>query len=272
MSDNKTAPCARIPMNPQNSRPMVTSQMKADCIGEFEFTIQDACGECIDTGADEDCEVCQGGIEYERKVTVPWNTCKQIYKRMAESAAAGFTQSNEQGDYREYLEWAESVIEELDPHGIGIYPEDLAKAAMALPSHGITQLAVPKGWKLVPIQMTDEMWDAVRAGQSCTTDLIWKRALEAAPEPPPYVKGTEQERQCSHCGGFTDLCDDCGYETNPEASGQKDSQLTECDWCHEKYPDEMLQNETQSGDSICNSCVEKLDRDEGQRNSFGGPA
>ena len=35
---------------------------------------------------DEDCEVCQGGIEYEQKVTVPWTTCKQIYKRMAESA------------------------------------------------------------------------------------------------------------------------------------------------------------------------------------------
>lgn len=77
---------SRILMDPRNSRPMVTSQMKADCIGEFEFTIQAECGECIDTGADEDCEVCQGGIQYERKVTVPWDTCKQIYKRMAESA------------------------------------------------------------------------------------------------------------------------------------------------------------------------------------------
>ncbi|WP_138436374.1 hypothetical protein [Marinobacter shengliensis] len=40
----------------------------------------------------------------------------------------------EQWDYRVYLKWAESVIEKLDPHGIGIYPEDLAKEARALPT------------------------------------------------------------------------------------------------------------------------------------------
>jgi hypothetical protein len=170
--------------------------MKADCIGEFEFTIQAECGECIDTGADDDCEVCQGGIQYERKVTVPWDTCKQIYKRMAEIAAAGVTLRNEQWDYRVYLKWAESVIEKLDPNGIGMLADDLAKEAMVLPNPRTTQLTVPEGWKLVPWQLNEEMVKAFnradawfRNGIGQSPDTQWRQMLKAAPQPPTGQEG-----------------------------------------------------------------------------------
>ena len=60
--------------------------MKAECIGEFSFTIPDHCGECLDVGADSDCPVCGGEIEYQRQVDVPWDTCKEIYKAMLAAA------------------------------------------------------------------------------------------------------------------------------------------------------------------------------------------
>ena len=77
---------ARAQQSGEGREPVITNEMKAECMGEFEFTIEAECGECIDVGEDEDCEVCQGGIVYERKVTVPWTTCKEIYKRMTKCA------------------------------------------------------------------------------------------------------------------------------------------------------------------------------------------
>ena len=76
----------RAQQSGEGREPVITNEMKAECMGEFEFTIEAECGECIDVGEDEDCEVCQGGIVYERKVTVPWTTCKEIYKRMTKCA------------------------------------------------------------------------------------------------------------------------------------------------------------------------------------------
>ncbi|HHM4783744.1 TPA: hypothetical protein ACRNW4_004615 [Pseudomonas aeruginosa] len=64
----------------------VTSSMKAECIGEFSFYIRAACAECLDVGTDSDCHVCGGDIEYDQKIDVPWDTCKEIYKTMLAAA------------------------------------------------------------------------------------------------------------------------------------------------------------------------------------------
>lgn len=64
----------------------VTSSMKAECIGEFSFYIRAACAECLDVGTDSDCHVCGGDIEYDQKIDVPWDTCKEIYKAMLAAA------------------------------------------------------------------------------------------------------------------------------------------------------------------------------------------
>lgn len=69
-----------------NGRPEVTNSMKANCIGEFSFTIPMVCGECVTGTADKDCEVCAGEVEYLQSVSVPWDTCKEIYKAMANAA------------------------------------------------------------------------------------------------------------------------------------------------------------------------------------------
>lgn len=64
----------------------VTNEMKAQCIGEFSFTQESACTACHYDVPDEDCEVCNGEVHYDQKITVPWDTCKEIYKRMAKYA------------------------------------------------------------------------------------------------------------------------------------------------------------------------------------------
>nr|WP_286948314.1 DUF551 domain-containing protein [Pseudomonas sp. UBA6718] len=71
----------------------VTSAMKAECIGDFSFGVTMSCGECVDIGADSDCPVCGGEVEYEQKITVPWDTCKEIYKGMLAAAPAQGQQS-----------------------------------------------------------------------------------------------------------------------------------------------------------------------------------
>jgi hypothetical protein len=96
--------------------PVITNEMKAEFMGEFEFTIEAECGECIDTGEDEDCEVCQGGIVYERKVTVPWTTCKRIYKAMArfDSSRAAHPPIPTQGVPEEAIGRLEHLLEGIE--------------------------------------------------------------------------------------------------------------------------------------------------------------
>ncbi|KXS55120.1 MAG: hypothetical protein AWU57_466 [Marinobacter sp. T13-3] len=76
------------PVDPAPVRPpaTITDEMKAKCISEFEFTVEVPCGQCLVEGEDDECEVCHGEGSHERAVTVPWDTCKAIYKRMARYA------------------------------------------------------------------------------------------------------------------------------------------------------------------------------------------
>jgi len=77
------------PRYPLEKRPLITNEMKADAIGEFSITVEESCSACYFHVPQDDCEVCQGEVEYTRTVQVPWDTCKEIYKRMTQSAAAG---------------------------------------------------------------------------------------------------------------------------------------------------------------------------------------
>lgn len=76
-----------IPVDPRNGKPLVTSAMKATCIGEFHVDVACSC-EC-DPG--DECAVCcgQGAGTYTHKQDIPWTTIKDIYKTMAGVAAAG---------------------------------------------------------------------------------------------------------------------------------------------------------------------------------------
>lgn len=74
-----------IPM--RNGKPEITNKMKAECIGEFSIDIEMTCSACAyayDVSGDYvECEVCNGDINYIETRTIPWDTMKDIYKRMA---------------------------------------------------------------------------------------------------------------------------------------------------------------------------------------------
>jgi hypothetical protein len=76
----------QVPIDERSGKPLVTSAMKAACIGEFTFPMHRVCTECLEI-ADEECDVCGGEIDYIDQITVPWDTCKAIYKAMAMEAA-----------------------------------------------------------------------------------------------------------------------------------------------------------------------------------------
>ena len=78
-----------IPMDPRNGKPLVTSEMKAECIGGFSITEELTCTSCFYDEPQPGCEVCGGETTYEQNSTIPWATMKEIYKMMAESAAKG---------------------------------------------------------------------------------------------------------------------------------------------------------------------------------------
>lgn len=72
-----------IPM--RDGKPEITNEMKAECMGEFSMEVEHTCSACsLNAGGDDvECEVCNGDIHYTRSYTIPWDTVKAIYKRMA---------------------------------------------------------------------------------------------------------------------------------------------------------------------------------------------
>lgn len=65
---------AQIPLDPSSGKPRVTNEMKSLHIGEYRFSV------ALGIGVD--------GEQTEINVTVPWDTCKAIYKGMARTAMA----------------------------------------------------------------------------------------------------------------------------------------------------------------------------------------
>jgi hypothetical protein len=76
----------QIPIDQRTGKPLVSSAIKASCIGEFTFDREASCMACFEE-ADKTCEICAGEIDYVETITVPWDTCKKIYKAMAIEAA-----------------------------------------------------------------------------------------------------------------------------------------------------------------------------------------
>lgn len=56
-------------------------------LGEFEEEVEVACHECTSTGADEDCEFCEGSGTYTTKIEISWTTIKNIYALAVEKMA-----------------------------------------------------------------------------------------------------------------------------------------------------------------------------------------
>jgi len=53
---------------------------KAELSGEFKIDVEHTCTACEWDGAQDDCEVCAGKVQYMQTVIVPWDTIKEIYK------------------------------------------------------------------------------------------------------------------------------------------------------------------------------------------------
>lgn len=63
----------------KNGKPIITNEMKVECMGEFQMAIQTGCLECMGEG----CESCDGTGDAEQQFDIPWTLIKDIYKRMA---------------------------------------------------------------------------------------------------------------------------------------------------------------------------------------------
>lgn len=79
-----------IPVSP-NGKPEVTSAMKAEHHGKHSFTKWSLCPKCalrLDQHYDGIECLCNESEDhtYMEKIEVPWDTCKEIYKGMAETA------------------------------------------------------------------------------------------------------------------------------------------------------------------------------------------
>jgi len=60
----------------------ITSDMKAQCIGEFSMELKHTCTACFYNEPDENCEVCAGEITYYQNHAIDWTTTKDIYQKM----------------------------------------------------------------------------------------------------------------------------------------------------------------------------------------------
>ncbi|HBP6211045.1 TPA: hypothetical protein L6A00_05240 [Pseudomonas aeruginosa] len=136
----------------------VTSSMKAECIGEFSFYIRAACAECLDVGTDSDCHVCGGDIEYDQKIDVPWDTCKEIYKAMLAAAPGKEVPQawhDVQAERRRQIEAEGWTPEHDDAHSHGQMARAAACYALAgssAPNDGTAALLVSLAWPW------DEQW------------------------------------------------------------------------------------------------------------------
>jgi hypothetical protein len=83
---------------------------KAALIGEFKFSIKESCSACYMHGAQSDCEVCAGEIEYDREVTVPWTTTKEIHKAIIATGPAADAIQKTVLDESELLETFRQII------------------------------------------------------------------------------------------------------------------------------------------------------------------
>lgn len=88
-------------------------------------------------------------------------------------------------------------------HLCNTFPE-LAHCHPARQQQAAEPVAVPQGWRLVPVEPTEEMWRAVHKlddemaagcydGRGCSTEQAWHCLLDNAPQPPAQQPLTEWE-------------------------------------------------------------------------------
>lgn len=65
--------------------PEIIDGMKAECMGEISFHIEENCPECVHCDDDEVCETCGDGQVLTREITVSWTLMKDIYRLMHNS-------------------------------------------------------------------------------------------------------------------------------------------------------------------------------------------
>lgn len=58
-------------------------KLKPVLIGEFTIPVAMRCSACDFDGAQNECEVCGGEVDYLQSVDVPWTTIKEILKAAA---------------------------------------------------------------------------------------------------------------------------------------------------------------------------------------------
>jgi len=62
--------------------PEVIEGMKAECIGEISYHIEEQCPNCVHCDDDEVCETCGDGQVLTRKIIVSWTIMKDVYRLM----------------------------------------------------------------------------------------------------------------------------------------------------------------------------------------------
>ena len=104
-------------------KPQINDGMKAKFMGEFSFEIEEPCPLCelhINEHYDDIPCLCDGEGKYMRSVTVPWDTCKEIYQAMA-----SFSEIPSSEDRRNYIRYIAGKAKET---ALRKYPYDEDKS------------------------------------------------------------------------------------------------------------------------------------------------
>lgn len=153
--------------------------------GEFTIRHETTCSACYFDEADDDCEVCGGEIQYVERITVPWETIKEIYSGAVTAVAAPITQPApvEQGE-RVVPQLIQASSDRATDRFTAMIPGWAADHLRA-----ITKMVVPAGYALVPMEPTPAMIDAAEEAHMPfgDMDIALRMAILAAPALPAEV-------------------------------------------------------------------------------------
>lgn len=72
--------------------------MRCAAMGEFHVSVKHSCTACDYHGADDECEVCGGEIDYYQNRSIDWSTCKDIYECMHDAKVKSLGFGGEDGE------------------------------------------------------------------------------------------------------------------------------------------------------------------------------
>ncbi|CVG60416.1 Uncharacterised protein [Serratia marcescens] len=159
--------------------------------GEFKVSRTVRCHEC----GGEGCDDCADAGEFEEEITVPWDTIKDIYRAAVDACRAAMLAAapavNSAPDFEAWFVEKYKQPERLVKNEDGTYKfagvqmafsawVDGRAAMLAQPVSGGYKL--PEGWKLVPVEPTEEMLRAAFREASVYSPAAYRAMLGAAPE------------------------------------------------------------------------------------------